>query len=78
MVLQQKKTLDKYSISYQLIDSKPRFYFASSINTITLLPVSDRNQTYMEWETEYSSDAKEDVLKDNKHKKFEFFYSLQK
>ena len=50
----------------------------SAVHTISLKRVTSDNSTYMEWLSDFSSDATLEVTQDSKFKKLEGFASLAK
>eukprot|EP00127_Corallochytrium_limacisporum_P001888 Clim_evm43s88 gene=Clim_evmTU43s88 len=68
----------EYYVTYEVISSEPALKVMSSVSTMRLYRVSETNQTFMEWTTNFSSDADQEVVQDNKYKKLDAFNDLRK
>jgi len=65
-----------HSISWELEESVPTTSFTAQSHTVRLRRVTDGNTTFIEWNTEFSADAKADVLQDAKFKQADNFSAL--
>jgi hypothetical protein len=68
----------KHTLGYQVISTEPAHQVTSIIGRFKFHPVTDENQTFLEWTTEYSNDVDANVIIDQKYKKLEFFFELKK
>jgi len=68
----------RHSVTYDVIESDPPAYTMSAIHTITLRRVTNNNTTFVEWISDFSSDATQEVIQDSRFKKLEAFSDLQK
>ncbi len=59
-----------------MISCEPASSVSSAIHTISLKRVSAGNDTYVEWVSDYSSDASAEVVVDSSFKKQEAFADL--
>lgn len=66
----------EYFVTYDLIASEPAVNVTSAIHTIRLHEVTHDNTTFIEWTSDYSSDATQEVIQDSKYKKQEAFEDL--
>jgi hypothetical protein len=66
-----------YSLSWDLIESDPPVAYSSCSHTIRLRRVTDSNQTFITWTTDYSKDASLEVTEDQRHKQRENFSAIQ-
>ena len=70
------------SVTFEVIESQPESQIASVIHTISLKKVSDggtlRVSTFVEWVSDFSSDATADVITDSSFKRREAFGDLEK
>eukprot|EP00466_Bigelowiella_natans_P002791 jgi/Bigna1/52777/estExt_Genewise1Plus.C_110101 len=66
-----------YSITYDLIMAEPAVGFSSAVYTIKLQRVTENGSTFMSWSTDFSNDASQEILQDNKYKKLEGFGALR-
>jgi len=70
-------------ITYNVVVSEPSVKYTSAVHTIRLRPVTVpvggvEAQTFVEWTTDFSNDAKIDVIEDSRFKKREAFGDLAK
>eukprot|EP01084_Bolivina_argentea_P242391 406646_1 len=65
------------NICYSVISSNPSVSYSSANHNIQLIEVTTGNQTYIEWNTEYSNDASLSVIRDSRFKKKEAFEDLK-
>ena len=68
----------KHTIGYQVISTEPAHQATSIVGRFKFHSVTDENQTFLEWTTEYSNDVDANVIYDQKFKKLEFFFELKK
>mmetsp|Transcript_3754 Transcript_3754/g.8012 ORF Transcript_3754/g.8012 Transcript_3754/m.8012 type:complete len:160 (-) Transcript_3754:39-518(-) len=64
------------SIIWEVVHAEPSTGFTSSINILRIFRVTSDNTSFVTWSTEYSSDAKYQVLADAKYKKLEAFAEI--
>jgi len=80
--IQKVKVLElsdyRYSVTYELVESEPPTRVLSAIHTITLRRVTENNTTFIEWISDFSSDASQEVIQDSRFKKLEGFSDLRK
>jgi hypothetical protein len=80
--LQTLKVLElsdlNHTITYEIIESQPAISVMSAVHTIALKRISHDNTTFIEWYSDFSNDATQEVLQDSKFKKQEGFASLIK
>ena len=65
------------SIAYTVIASEPAISYTSAEHEIMLTEVTMSNQTFIEWRTDFSSDASIQVIEDSRFKKKEGFNDLR-
>lgn len=68
---------EKHYITWELVAAENSLGYTSRIDTIELKRCSKENWTYVEWRTDFSSDASLAVVEDAKHKRLEAFDSLE-
>jgi hypothetical protein len=68
----------KHTLGYEVISTEPAHQATSIIGRFKFTPVTDENQTFLQWTTEYSNDVDANVIVDQKYKKLEFFFELKK
>jgi len=66
-----------YSISWDLIESDPPVVYSSCSHTIRLRRITDSNQSFITWTTDYSRDASLEVTEDQRHKQRDNFLAIQ-
>jgi hypothetical protein len=64
-------------VSWEVIASEPSLACMAQIHTIFLARVTDTNATYIQWNTEFSNDATNQVVADSKWKKRDAFNDLR-
>lgn len=67
-----------HTLTYDLIESNPPVTVTSAIYTLALKRVTHDNTTFIEWYSDFSNDATQEVLQDSKYKKQEGLESLSK
>eukprot|EP01059_Diplonema_ambulator_P002782 TRINITY_DN1241_c0_g1_i7.p1 TRINITY_DN1241_c0_g1~~TRINITY_DN1241_c0_g1_i7.p1 ORF type:complete len:139 (+),score=45.54 TRINITY_DN1241_c0_g1_i7:55-471(+) len=77
----QKVTLSglddaKMSVTWDLVESDPPMQYLSCIHTIHLRRITNTNETYFEWVTDFSMDANQEVVQDCRYKRKEAFSDL--
>ena len=75
MRLCELSDLDTF-LSYELVSSEDPLTVSGAIHAIRLKKVTSTNQCYIEWDTEFSSDATPEVIQDTKFKKLDAFKDL--
>jgi len=70
-----------YFVTWEINDSDPNVSYTSAIHRVRCYEVTNPNwgaraQTFVEWSTEFSNDAKLIVIEDSRHKKKEYFNEL--
>lgn len=68
----------KHTLGYQVIATEPAHQVTSITGKFHFRGVTDENQTFLEWTTDFSNDADAGVVYDQKFKKLEFFFELKK
>ena len=68
----------QHNICYTLAAADPAIEASSLEGEISLLRVTDGNQTYLRWTTEYSNDADAEMIQDQKFKKMDLFAEIKK
>jgi len=66
-----------HSISWDLIESDPPTTVSSASYTIKLYRVTNTNETFIMWSTDYSSDGSLEVVQDQKYKQYDHFKALR-
>jgi hypothetical protein len=69
-------SLLKRTVTWEVITSEPAVTYSSAVHTIRLRPITATNETFVEWITDFSSDAKNEVLQDARFKQLEGFTEL--
>jgi len=67
-----------WSVSWDVIESEPPIEVYSVSHTIRLRRVTESNQTFATWTTDFSNDATATVTEDQRYKQRENFTALQK
>jgi len=67
-----------WSVSWDLIESEPPIEVYSVAHSIRLRRVTESNQTFATWTTDFSNDATASVTEDQRYKQRENFTALQK
>ena len=65
------------SVSYELVQADPPISVSSIVGEISLSAVTDDDQTFMSWSTEYSNDVDADFIGDARWKKREMFSAIK-
>jgi len=65
-----------YSVTWELIESTPPISFMSAVHTVKLKRITENNTTFIEWTTDFSKDASNEVLADARFKQLENFTAL--
>jgi len=63
-------------LSWDLVDSVPATHVMSASHTVQLRRVTEDNTTFVEWITDFSKDATQEVIQDAKHKQLEHFKAI--
>lgn len=66
-----------FTIGYEVLETEPAINVTSIQGEIKLRPVTDADQTFLEWTTEYSNDVDLQVIEDQKFKKRDFFKAVK-
>ena len=66
-----------HTIGYELMVANPSVPCTSVQGTLQLLRVTDGDQTFLSWTTEFSNDADLCVIEDQKHKKQDTFANIK-
>ena len=66
------------TLGYQVLSTEPAHQVTSIQGQIHLRAVTDENQTFVQWTTDFSNDADASVILDQKFKKLEFFADMKK
>ena len=67
-----------HRVGYELLSAEPALSCSSVQGTIEMLRVTDTDQTFVSWTTEFSNDADLIVIEDQKHKKHDAFVDIKK
>jgi len=65
-----------HSIGWDLVSSAPATTFSAQSHTVRLRTVTETNSTFIEWTTQFSSDASQEVLQDAKFKQIDNFHAI--
>ena len=65
------------SISYELVQAEPAISVSSIVGEISLSSVTDDDQTFMSWSTEYSNDVDAEFIGDARWKKRDMFAAIK-
>ena len=66
-----------HSIAYELVAAEPSITVSSIVGEISLRAVTDADQTFVQWSTEYSNDVDADFIGDARWKKRDFFAAIK-
>jgi len=66
------------SVTYEVVESIPPVSYLSVVHTVTLRRITSVGQSFVEFTSDYSNDAKSEVLADSKYKKVDFIQQLAK
>lgn len=67
----------KKLISFEIVNSSTPLPFTSAIHSISLNRVTSSNSTFIEWVSDFSSDASAEVVFDSSYKRLEAFANLR-
>ena len=65
------------TLAYELVQAEPSISVSSIVGEISLESVTDSDQTYMKWHTEYSNDVDADFIGDARWKKRDLFSAMK-
>jgi len=65
-----------YSVSWEVVESIPPVTVLGITHTVKLRRITDANVTFIEWTTDFSKDAGQDVLQDQRFKQKDHFSAL--
>ena len=65
-----------FSLCYEVVDTTPAIDVTSVQVEFKLYAVTDTQQTFIQWTTEYSNDVGLEVISDQKYKKRDFFAAI--
>jgi len=65
-----------YSLTWEMVESTPAVAYTSVVDSVKLRRVTEDNTTYIQWITDFSNDASQDVIQDAKYKRIEHFQAL--
>jgi hypothetical protein len=68
----------KYTIAYEVIETEPETTATSVEGELMFEKISDGDETFLKWTTEFSNDADAQVMSDQKYKKLDFFAEFKK
>jgi hypothetical protein len=63
-------------VSWEVFESVPALTYSGAIHTIKLRRVTEDNHTFVQFTSDYSKDAGNDVIVDSRFKKLEYFKAL--
>ena len=66
-----------HTIAYELVAAEPSITVSSIVGEISLQAVTDDDQTFVRWSTEYSNDVDADFIGDARWKKRDFFAAIK-
>lgn len=66
-----------HTLGYELIMAEPATEVTSIVGSISLEKVTDEDQTFIRWETEYSNDVDNEFVGDARWKKRDFFAAVK-
>ncbi|KAJ9061522.1 hypothetical protein DSO57_1010854 [Entomophthora muscae] len=61
----------KHSIAFEVIDSEPAMHVMSVLHTLKVRSVTHDDSSYVEWSSEFSTDADQQVIQDSRFKKID-------
>jgi glutathione S-transferase len=65
-----------HSIGWDLVSSAPATTFSAQSHTVRLRTVTETSSTFIEWTTQFSADASQEVLQDAKFKQIDNFTAI--
>ena len=66
-----------HTLAYELIQADPATSVSSIVGELSFLAVTDADQTFMQWSTEYSNDVDADFIGDARWKKRDLFAAIK-
>jgi hypothetical protein len=63
-------------VSWELLESIPEVSYLSTVSSISLKSITSTNQTFIQWQSDFSSDAGPQVIQDAKFKRLDAFKDL--
>ena len=66
-----------HTCAYELVQAEPATSVSSIVGAISLEAVTDTDQTFLTWHTEYSNDVDMDFIVDAKWKKRDYFDDMK-
>ena len=76
---QMTEISDKHrSLSYNVVFAEPAMEASSLEGDIQLFAVTDGDQTFVRWSTDFSNDADAEMVQDQKYKKMDMFAEIKK
>lgn len=67
-----------FTIAYRVINASPEITASSVEGELVFERISDGDQTFLKWTTEFTNDADANVIADQKYKKLDFFAEFKK
>jgi len=67
-----------HTLGWELIESEPAVSILSVVHTVKLRRVTENNTTFIEWITDFSKDADNNVTADARYKQKDHFAALEK
>mmetsp|Transcript_18020 Transcript_18020/g.12963 ORF Transcript_18020/g.12963 Transcript_18020/m.12963 type:complete len:115 (+) Transcript_18020:204-548(+) len=67
-----------HTVCWEVIGAEPALECTSIQGEIRLTAVTDVDQTFLQWTTEFSNDADAEIIQDQKFKKQDLFASFKK
>ena len=72
-------SIERKIIQLELVTSEPvQEGVSAAVHTLSLKAITETNQTFFEWSSDFGADATQAVVQDSKHKKLEGFADLCK
>mmetsp|Transcript_2333 Transcript_2333/g.7092 ORF Transcript_2333/g.7092 Transcript_2333/m.7092 type:complete len:118 (+) Transcript_2333:167-520(+) len=67
----------EHFVTWEVVSSDEALPVSSTIHTIRVRRITASNETFVEWSTDFSSDASAEVIQDSKFKKLEAFKDME-
>ena len=65
------------SLAFEVLAAEPAVGFSSVIHTLKVTEITSDNTSFVQWTSEFSGDATNEVVLDSKFKRLEAFKNLQ-
>ena len=67
-----------HTLAYELVQAEPAISCSSIVGELALISVSDTDETFFRWNTEYTNDVDAEFLQDARWKKREMFAEMKR